>query len=60
MMTRKDFEELAGLLKYNRAYSGNKQACDTLAAQTADFCQKQNPRFDRTKFLRAAGCREDV
>lgn len=28
----------------------------TVAARLADFCQQQNPRFDRARFLAACGC----
>ncbi len=46
-MTRKHFIELAEMLL-------NTGASDELIGQMASFCAKQNPNFDRQRFIAAA------
>lgn len=55
-MTRKHFQALAAMLKQSRP--DNPADCIrwyALCNQLADFCQSQNARFDRAKFLEACG-----
>ena len=68
MMTRKDFQAMAEAIKFSHprmSYphdSGDYEEIwmvgaiasweETKKAMT-DFCEKQNPRFDRDKFVRA-------
>ena len=68
-MTRKDFEALAETIRcacprlmcpdnipdaYRRAWiDGAMTAWDEQASMIADFCEHQNPRFDRRRFLQA-------
>jgi hypothetical protein len=47
-MTRKHFESLAAALKSSEA------STDSIVA-VANVCAAANPRFDRVRFLRAAG-----
>ena len=70
-MTRKDYEWIAGVLYYNRRNMGlpsqNESAKDCairtgyevalndVAYMLADGCQRDNPRFDRARFLKACG-----
>lgn len=51
-MTKKDFVELAQLL---REFYTAKHGIDFVRLQDSmeEFCAKQNPRFDQTKFRRA-------
>jgi hypothetical protein len=53
--TRKDFQMVADLLKS----VDDPQKKKDLAHHHADMFSKQNPRFDRERFLRAAGIMED-
>ena len=53
--TRKDFQMVADLLKS----VDDPQKKKDLANHHADMFSKQNPRFDRERFLRATGIMED-
>lgn len=57
-MTRKHFEEIAAIL------AGDLATCTSMdqrvkvtgiAYSLADFCYRQNPRFDRDRFYTAVG-----
>ena len=63
-MTKKHFIELSAILK---RHNNLKDAADgervksavsigLLIGDIADFCQKQNPYFDRSRFVKACGC----
>ena len=52
--TRKDFQMVADLLKANPDQAKKKE----LANHHADMFAKQNPRFDKERFLKAAGIEE--
>ena len=52
--TRKDFQMVADLLKANPDQAKKKE----LANHHADMFAKQNPRFDKERFLKAAGIDE--
>jgi len=52
--TRKDFQMVADLLKANPDQDKRKE----LANHHADMFAKQNPRFDKKRFLKAAGIDE--
>ena len=52
--TRKDFQMVADLLKANPDQAKKKE----LANHHADMFAKQNPRFDKARFLKAAGIEE--
>ena len=62
-MTRKDYEAIAAALTAARCvnYSGepadklHNQGCETAARYIADVMARDNPRFDRGRFLKAAG-----
>lgn len=56
-MTRKHFQALAAMLKQAKPIgAGMDRYCwHRLCHQLADFCQSQNARFDRAKFLEACG-----
>ena len=60
-MTKKDFELIAGILDRQLivAPSQMAQACreqrDTYARAFADALARENPRFDRARFLAACG-----
>jgi len=55
-MTRKDFIALAQLVQdYAATTDGSTRA---LAFFLADFCAERNPRFNRTKFLKACGLQD--
>ena len=45
-LTKKHFEDLARKL-------GEENASDRLISGIADFCEAHNPRFDRTRLIRA-------
>ena len=59
-MTRNDFEVIADVLAKLRpnlpTADITDHGLDTVAAAFADRLTLVNPRFDRAKFLRAAGC----
>jgi hypothetical protein len=63
MMTRKDFVAIAEIIRavggdgftgedYDRGW---RDALMTLAANLPDYFAKQNPKFDRERFLKACG-----
>ena len=58
-MTRRDYVLIAGALKTARAklipYPAQAVGCDTATHELAQVLGKTNPRFDRTRFLAAAG-----
>lgn len=59
-MTRNDFEVIADVLAKLRPNlptdDMTDHGLDIVAGAFADRCKAINPRFDRAKFLRAAGC----
>lgn len=72
-LSRKDYEDVAGALvearpegwaaqsgsHYVRGYGeGESDAIDCVAGKLADVFAADNPRFDRARFLRAAGVAE--
>ena len=48
MLTRKHFKELAGILEHHHADP-------VLVRDIADFCGRENPRFNRWLFYNASG-----
>jgi|6_EtaG_2_1085325.scaffolds.fasta_scaffold62706_2 hypothetical protein len=60
-MTRKHFIQLAKICLLNTDPRGNEDCYDayqrriSLANDLADFCEAQNYRFDRSRFLAACG-----
>ena len=52
-MTRKDYQAVARVLAENPG-----ENCDQIAAELAKTFAEGNPRFDRDRFLRAAGVDE--
>lgn len=59
-MTKKHFEMLAQLIKEHSAEVYSKEnsparAMHTLAEKLANKLTQENPRFDRSRFLRACG-----
>jgi hypothetical protein len=53
MMTRKDFEMLAGSVE--KLAKTNWDAAYDMACDLANACEKDNPRFDRGRFFEACG-----
>ena len=53
-MTRKDYEIISRILITHRDDFGAKRL-ERVAQDFADELQSDNPRFDRTRFLRACG-----
>lgn len=58
MMQKRHFELIAGVLRNYRAGNCIDFAIDEIAERFADQLQKENPRFDRPRFLDACGWRE--
>lgn len=58
-MTAKDFEGLARVMKMSRLEMGTQSDCQWLECirRLCDYFDKQNPRFDRGRFL--AACRKE-
>lgn len=55
-MTRKHFEAIAALLDRERSLNnGGDGSVFAIAEAMADLFAKENPRFDRDKFLTACG-----
>lgn len=62
-MTKKHFERLAAILKNEVELAGELRIAqdevfdhlDNVGRAIATFAQEENPRFDRDRFLRAAG-----
>jgi hypothetical protein len=60
-MTRKDYEKFAAMLKDVRSmytYKPNdtfNPTLEVICEQTANIFAEDNPRFDRERFLEAAG-----
>lgn len=57
-MTRKHFEEIAAILAGDLATSTSPAEIRKVMGITyslADFCYRQNPRFDRDRFYTAVG-----
>lgn len=56
-MTRKHFEAIAALLAEVRKDYPAQGAIipDAVSSRLADYFEKENPRFDRAKFLTACG-----
>ena len=48
MLTRKDFKELAGIMREHKADG-------VMIRDIADFCYNSNSRFDRARFYDACG-----
>lgn len=73
-MTKKDYELIAGVILYNRNQSGlpldgetkedkamiagYRVALNDVAYMLAESMQRDNPRFDRSRFLKACGINE--
>lgn len=51
-MSRKDYELIAGVISNSQGLTRGG-IMDTLAERFADELAKENPRFDRAKFLKA-------
>ena len=54
MLTRKVFEEQAAIIKKHLPKVGRDFSYD-MATDLADYFEKENPRFDRTRFFDACG-----
>ena len=61
MLTRKVFEQVAGSVKKSVDKAGEtkdlklRDFAYDMAVELADYFQKENPRFDRDRFLDACG-----
>lgn len=61
-MTKKDFEAIASAMKDAREASDPRdfsvthhRVFDSLSRSVADVCARQNPKFQRLRFLAACG-----
>ena len=56
-MTRRDFELIAGVVRYIRELkTTDADTLDLLAWGFATELSKNNPRFDKARFMTACGC----
>lgn len=57
MFQRRHYEAIAAELKLARTLAplGEEDTADALSCQFADMLARDNPRFDRARFLRACG-----
>lgn len=59
-MSKKDFAGLAEIVRNFSLDETDSQDNGTILAKAlADFCIKQNPRFDRARFLQACGVSDE-
>lgn len=58
-MTRKDYILIASVLKNFQSEGGDVVERDSMAYDFADKLGQENPRFDRLRFLVAAGVYEE-
>jgi len=49
------YEAIAAIIQEERIVYGYPQPCRRFATKLADYFAKDNPRFDREKFLEACG-----
>ena len=54
-MTRKDYEAIAVAIKNADRYDDGEQIASSIVHNIADVMARDNPRFDRARFLKAAG-----
>ena len=54
MLTRKVFEEIAANIQKHLPRIGWDESYD-MACDLADYCEKENPRFNRGRFFDACG-----
>ncbi len=58
-MTRKDYVLIAAAIKSAPVvYAEGHMAAQTVAESIADALAAENPRFDRARFLKAAGVQQ--
>lgn len=60
MMTRKDYELIAGVFRYEieaEPHDGRRDAVIDTAERMAVELKADNPRFDSNRFLKACGAR---
>jgi len=55
-MTRKDYNAIAATLSARRSMS--PKTVDRIAHDFANLCERDNPRFDRNRFLLAVGVKD--
>ena len=53
MMTKQHFQIIAGAMYLCRPQSGDPAEWRNTCERLADMCERENPRFDRGKFMRA-------
>lgn len=54
IMTRKDYVKIAKVI--STAWVASQDFRDSIANDFADMLEKDNPNFNRDKFLKACGC----
>lgn len=55
-MTKKDYIRIAVIVNsYYVSYSDESETVENIALDLADMFEKENPRFDRDRFLIACG-----
>ena len=55
MVTKKDFIAVAEIISSNRG-DGVEYTLTNIASELTDYFEKQNPNFNRDKFVEARGC----
>lgn len=61
MLTRKHFNALVQIVQQHRRVGfGGCPHTNHLAFAIADFCEEQNPRFNRESFLSGCGVNQDA
>ena len=54
-MTRKDYVAIAAAIQGTAHHAALKPGATAIAVKLADMMQRDNPRFDRARFLKACG-----
>jgi len=55
MFTRKQYEQIAEVIKDNQNHKQVKNAVSNITLELCTMFEKDNPRFNREKFLKASG-----
>lgn len=54
-MTKKDYIAIADILQTFTGIEPERGDAERIATEVADYCEKENPLFDRERFLSACG-----
>lgn len=58
-LTQKDFEAIARILRETGNEWDEMELCRDISERLADYLATTNPKFDRARFLQAAGVDDD-